>query len=433
MFAMFTMAAVGVGAVALDIGRMAVLRTQMQNYADAAAMAGAGQLDGRVGAQTRARAVATNAATGVSRMSTGTEPMAVQGVTFLSQIAPERILASGDDDSRYIQVTLAPREIAFYLAPLLDKFTGTEGLQMNAFATAGSNPFICHAPPLMMCDPREHDPDMDLADPANVGRQVLLKPPPTGGSWTPGNFGLLALPDGSQGASDIEGALAAVSPPDCYTLDVSTAPGVKVNKVQSGINARFGLPGTPPYPAPNVINYLRDPDIEASTATVMGSGDWDIDAYWSAKHGGGVPPTLAGASRYQTYLYELGLTFARSGKRTIYPIEDPLPDGYAVVTPVAEDIPESLTYPDDPDHDGVPESTVAANGYARRLVEVAVLQCVSDQVQGSHTYPTSGNYIEMFLTEAVGEEPAGGIFGEIVRPLNPNNDPDFHANVALLE
>lgn len=433
LFAFLMISVMGAGAAAIDIGRLAVLRTQLQNYADAAAMAGAAQLDGRVDAQTRAQAVAQNAARARSALADAGETLAVQSVQFYSAVKPDRVLATGDEDSRYIEVVLQPRRVAFYLAPLLDHFTGMTGQTLDVRATAGSNPFICHAPPLMMCDPREHDASLDLSDPANVGRQVLLKPPPGGGSWAPGNFGLLALPDGSQGASDIEDALAAVSPPECYTLDVSTAPGVKTNKVQSGINARFDTPNTPPYPAPNVINYPRDPEIDGSTSVMMGSGNWDAETYWDTKHGIGLPPALSGASRYQVYLYELGLAFARNGKQTIYPVEDTLPADYTLVTPPAVDIPEDLSNPYDPDYDGMPETAVAANGYARRLVQVAVLQCVADGVQGSHTYPTTGNYVEMFLTESVRDEPAGGIFGEILRPLSPHNDPDFHANVALME
>ncbi len=89
--------------------------------------------------------------------------------------------------------------------------------------------------------------------------------------------------------------------------------------------------------------------------------------------------------------------------------------------------------PDDPDYDGVPSQTVAANGYERRLVEVAVLQCAAEGVKGSHTYPTNGNFLELFLTPNVDEDPAGNIYGEIVRPLSASNDPNFHANVKLVQ
>ena len=36
------------------------------------------------------------------------------------------------------------------------------------------------------------------------------------------------------------------------------------------------------------------------------------------------------------------------------------------------------------------------------------------------------------ITEAVAEEPAGGIYAEVVRELTTDNDPDFHANARLV-
>ena len=48
--AFFIVFAIGVGALAIDVGRKAVLRSQMQDRADAGAMAAAVQPDGRDGA-----------------------------------------------------------------------------------------------------------------------------------------------------------------------------------------------------------------------------------------------------------------------------------------------------------------------------------------------------------------------------------------------
>ena len=434
----FIVFALGVGALALDVGRMTVLRSQMQDRADAGAMAAAVHLDGRDGAQARATAVATNAMSQMSGIPGDGENLNVQTVNFYSEYDPTPVAATGDEDSKFVEVTLEPRRVNFFLEPILNPSGADHYENLGALAVAAANPFICAAPPLMVCDLGETDPTMDLSLQSNIGRQIVLKPPPSGGTaWGPGNYGLLALPDGSIGAADIETALASVEPADCYSLDVSTAPGVKTNKVKDGINARFDLPGGLPYPAPDVINYPQDVEIEADPNVVMGSGNWGIDAYWAAKHGGPVPVELQqgpqSASRYQVYLYELGLQFGRNGRQTIYPVNGDLPEGYTLVSPAAPNVPVDPLNPDDPDYDGMPSQTVAANGYARRLVQVAVLQCAADGVKGSHTYPTSGNFLEMFLTQRVSEDPAGNIYGEIVRPLSPSNDPDFHANVKLVD
>lgn len=431
--AFFSMLAVGAGALAVDLGRMTVVRSEMQNRADAGALAGAAQLDGRAGAQARATAMALNAMHDSTRIASGGGELAVQSIEFLKTLSP-REAATGDDDSWVVEVTMAEKTVGRMFDSLL-RFAsaGPANDRLNARAAAAPRPFICHAPPLMLCDPGETDASRDLDDPANVGRQMQLKPPPGGGAWAPGNYGLLALPDGSLGASAIENALAAVEPADCYSIDVTTAPGVKTNKVQNGINARFGT-STYPYPAPNVINYPKDTDIENGTEAAMGDASWDRDAYWTARHGTPLPSALIGAARYQIYLYELGAEFARNGRRTLYPVTGDLPAGFTLISPSGPQIPADAANASDPEHDGEPDDgDVASNGYARRLVQVAILQCGSEGVRGSHEYPTNGKYVEMFITEAVDEEPAGGIYAEIVRPLSTVNDPDFHANVRLVQ
>ena len=434
--AFFTVFAIGVGALALDVGRMTVLRSQMQDRADAGAMAAAVQLDGRVGAQTRATAVAMNAMSQASGISGDGQDLNVQTVNFYSEYGATTVAATGDKDSRFVEVILEPRRVDFLLEPVVNPSGGPHYKNLAARAVAGANPFICSAAPLMICDLGETDSTMSLALVGNIGRQIVLKPPPGGGgAWGPGNYGLLALPDGSGGAEAIGNALASVVPADCYSTEVSTATGVKANKVKDGINARFDLPGGLPYPAPDVINYPKDFDVEASAQVMMGSGDWDIDAYWVAKHGGSVPMELQqgvrSASRYQVYLYEQGLEFGRSDTdgQTIYPVNGAMPAGYTLVSPAGPSIPVDPLNPDDPDYDGVPSQTVAANGYARRLVQVAVLQCIAEGVKGSHAYPTNGNFVELFITQSVKSK---AIYGEIVSPLTPSNDPDFHANVKLI-
>lgn len=422
-----TSLALGMGALAIDVGRVSLVKSQMQNRADAGALAGAVQLDGRDGAQARAIAVATNAMADTSRLTSDGEPLSVQSVNFYESISPTKTLATGDSDSKFIEVVLNPKQVN----NLFD-FSVIASESMHSQSTATPNPFICHAPPLMLCDPGETDAALDLNDPANIGRMIKLMPSPPDGAWAPGNYGLLSLPDGSSGAADIERALAEVKPEDCYTLDVTTATGVKTNKVQNGINARFGTTSWP-YPAPNVINYPQDGDIASDSSTVMGNGTWDITAYWLAKHASVVPAALVGASRYQAYLYEQGLTYAQDGKQTIYPITGSLPDGFTTVTPAAASIPVNVSYATDPNYDGVPSGAVASNGQARRLVQVAILSCQADGVRGKHTYPTYGRYVEMFITQSVPDAPAGAIYGEVVRTVTASNNPDFHANTRLVQ
>lgn len=431
---------IGAAALAVDIGSLAVLKNQMQNYADASAMAAAVHLDNSPGSRERAEDVARHAATRFSNVPADEQQIAVESVGFYTTYGETPVEATTDQEARFIEVRLEPRQVNYLFLPVLRRMfendePGPDHGFIHALAVAGSDPFICHAPPLMICDPAEHDPNLSLDDPANAGIQVRLKLPQGGnGTWAPGNFGLLQTPDGEAGASAIQEALASVQPTGCYRLVVDTATGSKTNKVRDGINARFDV-GVDGDPAPNVINYPRDASIEADEFERFGDGNWDPDAYWMDRHNVSLPPALAGATRYQVYLYELGLEFARDGRRTIYPVpEGGPPAEYTVVTPSGEDIPvaQGAEDPNDPNYDGEPSSNPASNGQARRLVQVAVLQCQADNVRGNGTYPTNGNFAEFFLTEHVKDPPDAAIYGEFVRRLTTVNTPDFHANVRLV-
>lgn len=436
--AVFSIIAIGGAVLTMDYGRMTVLRAQMQNRADAAAMAGAVYLDGSDGARARATDVATNAATQSSSITIDANDLSVSAVNYYSQLQPNAVVATTDQGASFIEVVLVPKTVNYMFRPVLNLLSanGATSGQMSASAVAGPDPYICEVPPLMLCDPGETDPTLDLGLAENIGRQFRLKSPQGGGSpWVAGNFGLLALPDGSSGAAAIQGALAAVIPADCYELDVTTAPGSKTNQVRNGMNARFDLPGGLTPPAPNVINFPRDPDIIADPDVFMGNGAWDSANYWLTKHGVLLPGILAGATRYQVYLYEQNIAFARNGTQTLVPPPTPLPTGFATVTPPGVDlvVAEDEDDENDPDFDGVPSQTVASNGQARRLVQVAVLQCQALGINGSGTYPTEGNYVEMFITETVQSPPNAAIYGELVRRLTPIVSPQFHANVRLVQ
>lgn len=436
--ALFSAVAIGGGALAIDFGRSVLLRSQMQNAADAAALASVVHLDGKDGARGRATAIAMNAVSNRSNVPStgdGTE-LAIAAVNFYSALTPSPVAATADLDAKFVEVTLNPQTVDYMLAPIMGAANGSpDSLQLGARAVAGTRPYLCHAPPLMMCDLAETNPADDPTAPANVGRQVRLKEPQAGGgTWAPGEFGLLSLPDGSSGAHEIGEALAAVSPADCYELDVITATGSKTTKVKDGINTRFDISPMPGPPAPNVINYPRDQILVADPGARIGNGAWDLDGYWFAKHGASAPTELADASRYQAYLYELGETFARKGRQTVYPIAaEGAPDGYTIVTPAIPTVPVDPTNPTLPDYDGAPQNTPAPNGPARRLVQVALLQCIANGINGKGTYPTHGRYVEMFITEEVRDPPDAAIYGEIVRSLSTIEDPEFHANARLVE
>ncbi len=447
--AMAALTAIGAGAVAVDVGRAAILRTQMQNAVDARAMAAAAQLDGRDGARARATTVATNTMDARTSIAADNDEIEIKNPVYYSQYTPTKILATSDQDAAVVEVTLEARRVDYLFAPIL-RFVGTgsgaESQTIVTYAAAGPEPYICHAPPLMICDYGDkgggvHNGTDDLRNPIHTGKQIRLKEQGAGGTWAPGNFGLLSLPDGSSGASDLEAALAALSPEDCYSLDVTTATGSKTQKIVDAINSRFDLTGNPwPYPAYDVINFPRDAELITDINEKLGSGNYDLAGYWVAKHGGSVPSDLAGATRYQAYLYELGLDFARNGKQTMYPVPAALPAGFTVIDPPPLSVPVAANPANehDPNYDGEPRPSNPpyhndpAKDAARRLIQVVQLQCTSQNVQGKHDYPTQANYLEVFITEYMQNPPQADLYGEVVRAITPTNTPEFHANVRLL-
>ncbi len=82
--AMFVAIGVGAGAIAIDFGRMELLRSEMQHSADAAALSGAVQLNGQDDSMIRSENVARNAMSQTSNIpSTGNDtPLSVTTVNF---------------------------------------------------------------------------------------------------------------------------------------------------------------------------------------------------------------------------------------------------------------------------------------------------------------------------------------------------------------
>jgi hypothetical protein len=413
------------GVLALDIGRVVVLRSQMQNAADAAALSAAAQLDGQEDAITRATAAASDATSNTTSLANDGGDFVVQSIVFYDGTDLASSTTTDEAAAVAAAVTLTPRTISIFLAPILEAIsTGSVANEftLDGTARAGISTIICAAPPFMACNPAEDgDAGDDLLDADNAGRQLLTKTGPGGGSLAPGNFGLLCPSSGNCGAANVSDALAN-DPGQCYTSDVTTSPGVQTQQYRNGINARMDEGNkNPKNPAPNIQDYDSDSDMSGST--IVGNGDWDPDSYWPDKHNGAsLPVDLADASRYQVYLYELGETFYRDGKKTVYPTDGiTQPSGYTTVTPGAADLPSG----------GTPSST-PSDDVKRRVLKIAVLNCTELGVQGSGTYPTFGRYVEVFLTAAV-DSNQGDTYTEIIGPLLQEFSDDIHINVQLIE
>lgn len=426
-FALMTPLLLGTGVLAVDVGRLVVLRSQMQNAADAAAISAANQLDGEDGARDRATAIAKNALKNQSALADDGQDLAVATVTFYSAVEPSLKAATDDIEALYVRVELSPRTANTFLDSMLNlasSSTAKSEVSLNARATATPAHIVCEAPPLMVCDPAEASASLSLKSIANIGRQMVIKET-GGGSFAPGNYGLLCPASGNCGASNIGDALADDPPESCYGETegtvVDTATGVKTQQVRDGVNERFDAgKNNPKRPAPNIMTYDRDSDM--ASAAILGNGNWNPVSYWNSNHPSDIEPAdLADYTRYQMYLYENGVAFARNGKQTLYPPPSSLPAGYTKVTPGMSTIPSS----------GVPKSTPSSD-VKRRNVKVAVLKCDELNVKGSHSYPTFGNFVEMFITEPMSTTQSE-LYAEVVGPVSVRDSKNFHANIRLVD
>lgn len=350
MTAIFIVVLMGVGALALDMGRLFILRTQMQNAVDAAALAAAKELDGESDAWNRAIEAARNLLSHESSYTNDARPLlsdaylaattsgsplpnpnpgvypnniftfycsigssTENGDTCSGSVDPNandvnKILAEGPADSHYVRIVLDVRNINLFFLPVLSLIPGVDAQTVagaNAVALAGTSTYVCRYPPIMICDPSEA-----AGDPLEPGDMVRLKEHQgTNSYWVPGDFGWLT-PTNGNGAKDLGEALADESDLGCTPPIVETAPGDKGQWPRLGLNTRFGIykPGsfTPAGypPAPNVIDYPRDDNMTDDPANPLDNDDEDRnfgDAIWNiTEH---PDPTITRPSSFSQDIY----------------------------------------------------------------------------------------------------------------------------------
>lgn len=445
---------VAVGALALDLGRVYVVRSEMQNAADAAALAAAMELDGRPLARTRAESAARALLQHDSRFAADQEllegNLAIEfhcaiGATAdppdaeawcVEDYVDGRIAATTDLETRYARVTLdadAAGEGAYTLdlwfLPVLRMVLpeATRRALLRAEATAGRTWFICDYPPTMMCNPFEPGGDA-FRDVVQPGQQIQLKQ--QGTTWAPGNFAFLE-PDveAGGGAGDVADYLADQGRTGCSPPTVRTKTGAMTQKTASALNTRFDVYGPPaPFnkatayqtfpPAPVVVDYPRDQTWSPTDARI-GNGDWPRAAYFATYHdwqGHVRPASWATMTRYEAHLWEI-----ESG---LLPSRAPLRDT------------------DDPTYDGIPtaghlhlgEYPPPVSDAKRRVLFVAVIDCLAQDVGGASDVtlgPTEG-FAKLFITEHVNPPPDAAIFVEFIKWAD-ETEAEYHIDVQLYD
>jgi len=454
-----------VAALALDLGRLYVLRTEMQNAVDAAALAAAAELNAESDAIERARLAGKGLLESDSHFSNVKELLGI-GLDETTEIKFEFFCAIGnkfeqnienlatictgeadpadsnklivptdadDDQAHYVRITLNPilsddggarYGIDLFFIPILNAL-GIDTLRhidLKATALAGRHFYNCRYPPVMLCDPLEGMGGMEKN--LEPGQQILLKTQT--GTWAPGIFAFLDLDlFTGGGAGDAMVAMADETDLGCTPPEVLPEPGGMTNKTAAGVNTRFdeyrfGLTPSDFKPAPNITNYGGYDDVAQS-----GIGD-DGKRRWRD-------------SRFDIDFKDLDLSnpLNRIGDgdwdrvdyfNTNHPTGARPSDWATTITrkQVYDWEISSGNIPFQPTHTaGIPE---------RRVIHVAVLSCNALGVGPGEIFPIvdPDGFAKLFITERVEDPPDTNILVEYVGWAT-ERDEDYHVVVQLYE
>lgn len=272
----------GTGGLILDFGRVWNSQSELQAFADHAALVAAGELDGNPDSITRAN----NA---LAQLISDRQAYVSQDATLDStdlQVTFLRDLPADDTDddfspfvttdpalAQYVRVVVNPHTVSTIFANALLAVSGNGQVDLNvgAAAVAGYTQYVCDISPLMFCPP--NGMDRETLRSWLPGRQIRLK---AQNFWGPGAFGLLDVnfdengPCGTpnQGANFFRCAVAVErSITRCFSRrGVDVRPGQAVGPSESGLNTRFDIYATslkssrndPDFaPAPNVVRGFK--------------------------------------------------------------------------------------------------------------------------------------------------------------------------------
>jgi Flp pilus assembly protein TadG len=462
LFAVALAGLVAMGGVAYDVSRAFALRAELDAAVDAAALAGATQLDGKAGAMTRAG----NAALGAfvqngQKLANATETNAATGatITYLKAIYPSHVAATTDADAHFIQVDLTPRTLNTLFGGLVQR---TAAFQVRAHAVAGYGSAICKVPPLMICNPDEPagntDPLLVFNADNHRGKGMIIKGSGSTGAWAPGDFGYLSV---GGNANAIKDAMAR-NPPEaeCFGATADTQPGNNVSALDY-FNVRFdiyangldnsmktdahyapaqvsitGLPQTSsggaslcvpkgatydgsngatvtsmPLPR-DTCAYASGGSTCAGAPNSLGNGDWDRASYFAVNHNM-APPNATNAPTGEAWT-SFGPAPADATKQ---------PTRYQVYK-------WEIAHRDDAgfwknskgaatgNNDDFAKPRCSSNDVAstpdRRAISAIVVNCRQQNVQGNMEVQIAGG-VDLFLTEPAAQTGSNQIiYGEII-------------------
>ena len=385
----------------------------MQDLADAAALAGAAELDGASDALTRADNRARNMLRNDPRWS-DVAGVQIQSVTFYSAISTGGDTPTTDPkQATFIKITTGSWQI---VPSFLIAVGATSNQSTSASAIAGVGFNTCAPVQSYICNPFESNSSTGNAAsfPGNLqsGNMFHLF---TGGSGGPGSWGLLDLPQG------VNNYAAFFSQASSGTCNIDARVGNRTgngqhNDIQGGINVRFDQRasgnGVDNIAAPIVIDgkattggssCTNPPDVSVTSPPLprdlgftgnVGNASPSLAAlnnYWQLHHGANWP-TANGQpiSRYEAYLREV----AGTGNAGTWLTDAVEPRG--------------------------PQCNAASADPRRRVLSVAVVDCNYWGVHGNSTFQYT-KYADFFISESA--QTAGSdasVYAEYMQTYSPN-------------
>ncbi len=276
--------------LALDGSRAMITHSEAQAAADAAALAGASQLDQQSGACDRAKAEAGVVANqqrfaqgGLANVSLASSAC-LSGLPSSDSASTSGLTTTNDAASLYIQVTT---QQLTHQNTFLNAESSTTTATVQRTAVAGFRRSLCSASPvIMVCNTLSWSPgvayDAWIADAQHKG-------------WL----------SACNSANCVQDTLASEQPAFCVVDNsVQPVPGNKTQKAADGINERFGIGSTSTQRSDlDVISFPHD--------NAAGTLGWNCNAYWAANHAsdGLAQPAACTASttnltRYAVYQME---------------------------------------------------------------------------------------------------------------------------------
>jgi Flp pilus assembly protein TadG len=338
----------GLSALAIDASRLMNVQTQLQNAADALALAGAAELDRRPDSIIRADAAIHNL---IANPVTGAginQIAEVAGIDFLRSLPASDDLpvttANLTDDptlAEYVQVTVKP--VAMSMIFPMSLLSEGHDISVGAQAVGGYDQIVCNVTPLYVCNPFEaagmtyYQATQALVEASqnSASQHQLIRLAGSqlnNGAYTAGTMGYVApatglLPAAGCGPGAGQGvpqALAASQVRACFRLSgINLLPG-EDQPAMDGLNTRFDIyangfsacriyapdlnvrkgyitlgnvnwcnavPSSPNWPLPDPTSAALPVDqsmIRANssldTSIPIGNGVWNCAAYWSVAH-----------------------------------------------------------------------------------------------------------------------------------------------------